>query len=47
LVTQSRIASVVASFNVFVPAVTSRTSAPSSFMRRTFMACRRMSSVPM
>jgi len=46
-VTQSRIASDVASFKVFVPLVTSTTSAPSSFIRRTFIDCRRMSSVPM
>jgi len=47
LVTQSRIASEVASFNVLVPLVTSRTSVFSSFIRRTFIDCRRMSSVPM
>src|SRR6266849_6310098 len=36
-------ASEVASLSVFVPPVTSLTSAPSSFMRRTFIDWRRMS----
>src|ERR1700737_2805453 len=40
-------ASDVASFNVFVPLLTSTTSAPSNFIRRTFIDCLRMSSVPM
>src|SRR5438132_4191486 len=40
-------ASVVASFNVLEPLLTSITSAPSSFMRRTFIDWRCMSSVPM
>ena len=46
-VIQSRIASLVASFNVFVPKSTPRTSAPRSFMRSTLGFCRRMSSSPM
>ena len=44
---QSRSASFTASFSVFVPAVTGTTSVPSSFMRATLGACRRMSSSPM
>ena len=44
---QSRIASLVASFSVRVPNSTGRTSAPSSFIRSTLGACRRMSSLPM
>ena len=47
LVTQSRIASLMASFNVRLPAVTPLTVAPSSRMRTTFRAWRAMSSVPM
>ena len=47
LVTQSRIASLMASFNVREPEATPRTSAPSRRMRKTFSSCRRMSSVPM
>ena len=45
--TQSRIAAEVASFSVRAPASTGATSAPRSFIRSTFGACRRMSSVPM
>ena len=40
LVTQSRIASFMASFSVPRPLVTGMTSAPSSFMRKTFGDCR-------
>ncbi|MEZ4769532.1 MAG: hypothetical protein R2844_14020 [Caldilineales bacterium] len=47
LVTQSRIASLMASFNVRLPLSTPRTSAPSSFMRKTLGAWRAMSTVPM
>jgi hypothetical protein len=47
LVTQSRIASLIASFSVREPEATGRTSAPSSRMRRTLGAWRAMSSVPM
>ena len=46
-VTQSRMASLIASFSVREPASTGRTSAPSSRMRRTLGAWRAMSSVPM
>ena len=46
-VTQSRIASLMASFSVQEPELTGRTSAPSKRMRRTFGAWRAMSSVPM
>ena len=45
--TQSRIASLMASFRVRLPASTPTTVAPSSRMRTTFSACRAMSSVPM
>ena len=47
LVTQSRIASEVASFKVAVPECTGRTSAPRRRMRKTFSAWRSMSSAPM
>ena len=47
LATQSRIASLMASFSVLLPASTWRTVAPSSCMRTTFSAWRRMSSAPM
>ena len=43
MVTQSRMASLVASFSVAVPAPTPRTSAPSSRMRNTFSCCLSMS----
>ena len=46
-VTQSRMASDVASLSVEVPEVTGRTSAPSSFIRNTFRAWRSMSAAPM
>jgi len=46
-VTQSRIASDVASFSVLVPAETGTTVAPRSFMRSTLGFWRRMSSSPM
>jgi len=46
-VTQSRSASLVASFNVRVPDVTGTTVAPISSMRYTFSRWRRMSSSPM
>ena len=38
LVTQSRMASLVASFKVRLPEVTGRTWAPKSFIRKTFKA---------
>ena len=47
LVTQSRIASLIASLSVREPVSTPRTSAPSSRMRNTFGLWRAMSSVPM
>jgi hypothetical protein len=47
LVTQSRRASLTASFKVLSPAVTGTTRAPRSSMRKTFRAWRRMSSSPM
>ena len=47
LVTQSRIASLIASFSVRLPMVTGTTSAPSSRIRATLSACRRVSSSPM
>ena len=47
LVTQSRIASLVASLSVRVPLTTGTTVAPSSFMRYTLSDWRRMSSSPM
>ena len=47
LVTQSRSASFIASFSVAAPDVTGRTSAPSSFMRKTLGFCRSMSVAPM
>ena len=46
-VTQSRSASFIASFSVRAPEVTETTSAPSSFMRKTFGCCRAMSTSPM
>ena len=46
-VTQSRMASLIASLSVREPVSTVRTSAPSSFMRNTLSACRRTSSAPM
>ena len=46
-VTQSRMASLIASLSVRDPESTPRTSAPSSRMRFTFGAWRAMSSVPM
>jgi len=47
VVTQSRIASLVASFSVRVPEVTGTTVAPINRIRNTFSAWRRMSSSPM
>ena len=47
LVTQSRMASLMASFRVQEPELTPRTSAPSRRMRKTFSSCLRISSVPM
>ena len=47
LVTQSRMASLIASFRVREPAVTATTSAPSSRMRATLSAWRSVSSSPM
>ena len=47
LVTQSRSASLTASFSVRLPVSTGRTRAPSSFMRKTLSAWRSTSSVPM
>jgi len=47
LVTQSRIASLMASWRVRLPVATGITSAPSIRMRATFSACRRVSSSPM
>ena len=44
---QSRSASFTASLRVLEPAVTGTTSAPRSFIRDTFGACRRVSSSPM
>lgn len=46
-VIQSRMASLVASLRVRLPAATGRTSAPRSFMRKTFKAWRLTSSSPM
>ena len=46
-VTQSRIASLIASLSVRLPEPTPTTSAPSSRMRKTFGSWRRMSSSPM
>jgi len=46
-VTQSRIASLMASLSVFEPDVTGTTRAPSSSMRKTFGAWRSTSSAPM
>ena len=46
-VTQSLIASVIASLSVCWPAVTPRTSAPMSRMRNTLSDCRSMSCAPM
>jgi hypothetical protein len=45
--TQSRIASLIASFSVRLPLSTPTTAAPSRRMRTTFSAWRAMSSVPM
>ena len=45
--TQSRMASLMASLSVRLPMVTGMTSAPSSFMRATLSAWRRVSSSPM
>jgi len=47
LVTQSRMASLMASFSVRLPALTRVTVAPSSRIRTTFSAWRSMSSAPM
>ena len=47
MVTQSRSASFIASFSVPRPLVTGTTSAPSSFMRKTFGFCRSTSVAPM
>jgi len=46
-VTQSRMASLMASFRVCWPVVTGTTSAPRRRMRYTFSACRSMSTAPM
>ncbi len=45
--TQSRIASVIASLSVRVPVVTGTTVAPSIRIRATLSACRTVSSSPM
>ena len=45
--TQSRIASLMASFNVAAPAVTGTTVAPRKRIRATLSACRSMSTAPM
>src|ERR1035441_5211786 len=47
LVTQSRMASLMASFSVALPLATPSTRAPSMRMRKTLRRCRRMSSSPM
>ena len=45
--TQSRMASLTASFSVRLPDVAGRTSAPSRRMRKTFSSWRAMSTSPM
>ena len=45
-VVQSRMASLMASLSVRLPAATPVTLDPNNLMRKTFNACRRMSSVP-
>ncbi len=45
--TQSRMASLIASLSVRLPAVTGTTCAPSNCIRATFSACRCVSSSPM
>ena len=47
VVTQSRMASFMASLSVREPAATAYTSAPSSCMRATLIACRFVSTSPM
>ncbi|SKZ25124.1 Uncharacterised protein [Mycobacteroides abscessus subsp. abscessus] len=47
LVTQSRSASLIASFSVAEPLSTATTSAPSSRIRATLSACRSVSTRPM
>ena len=47
LASQSRMASLMASFSVRLPDDTGTTSAPSSFMRKTFSSWRSMSTSPM